>query len=310
MKLLTKKIGKNMKHKKRAFTLVELLVVMSIIALLLGILLPALAKARKSAQQIKCATQIKQIHTGFLTQANDDPQQNYPMPGEINRMMVSGANIPGRGDFNELKNSHQNLYSACISKNLFPATLLISPAETSARVGACTNYDFTQYRPAQDKYWDGDSPDGGGGAAVIHFAITGTAPDLLNASSISYATMPLANNERRKKEWRASGNSKFVVLGNRGVKNGVTNTVDYTNSQTLGIHGSKDVWEGNLCHNDNHVVFVRSSTPEGLDKVTVGTASTLDNVFFSDSVTGRDSLIQIVTACTGPLAANHTAGWD
>lgn len=76
---------------------------MSIIALLLGILLPALAKARKSAQQIKCATQIKQIHTGFLTQANDDPQQNYPMPGEINRMMVSGANIPGRGDFNELK---------------------------------------------------------------------------------------------------------------------------------------------------------------------------------------------------------------
>ncbi len=320
MQTLTKiQTGKQMQKTKRAFTLVELLVVIAIIAVLLGILLPALSKARKNALQIKCATQVKQIHTGFITQANDDAVgQLYPMPGEINRLAISGTNISGRGDFNENKNSHQNLYSACVAKNLFPTTLLVSPAETSSRIGVCTNYDFNQYRPAQDTYWDGDTADGGGGGGVPHFLIQG-GPAGLNASATSYATMPLNNtttgttfNVRRKKEWRTSGNSKFVIIGNRGVKDGASNTPDYTNSQTLSIHGAKDEWEGNLCHNDNHVVFVRTSSPEGLDRVGTGTTAILDNVFRNDAATSgvSDSLIQIVTACTGPLAANHTASWD
>jgi prepilin-type N-terminal cleavage/methylation domain-containing protein/prepilin-type processing-associated H-X9-DG protein len=87
-----------MKHSRRAFTLVELLVVIGIIAVLISLLLPSLSRVRRQANTIKCMSNLRTIMQAVQFYANDNrgamvpalwhgqsgaPVQSIPSPQDI-----------------------------------------------------------------------------------------------------------------------------------------------------------------------------------------------------------------------------------
>ncbi|MBX3374870.1 MAG: prepilin-type N-terminal cleavage/methylation domain-containing protein [Phycisphaeraceae bacterium] len=286
-------------RSRTGFTLIELLVVMAIIALLIGLLLPALAKARAQARLLKDATQLKQVHQGWVVFSRQFDGK-FPTPGLVRRLQFNGQWIPGRGAEDLNANGTAQIHSLCIMQNYYSPEILYCPTESNTNVAVKDNYNFEVYNVSVTPpvYWD-----------------TTFGANLAQVCNTSYASMPLGG-DRKKQEWRESFNSKFAMLGNRGTPNGVLRKRDYTYE----FHGGKNQWVGNVCYNDNHVATHDTFTPEGLDFLR-NNVSEVDNLFRNDTGTsdnpnqnngaGFDCWLVVVRSITGSGANLQFAmTWD